>query len=84
MNWPQRLADRLHRALVDVAHPDELKVGDRVLIECEVYDDPDDYPPGSHVHARPVGAWNAGDQDVWTWTRRQKSRPDPWIVRVSR
>lgn len=65
-----------------LVHADELKPGDHVLVECEIFDDPEDYPEGAHVHARPLGLWFAGDQYVGTWKSRMDSHPDPWAKRV--
>lgn len=65
-----------------LVHPHELKPGDRVLVECEVFDDPEDYPKSSHVHAQPTGLWHAGDQYVGTWKTSPQSQPDPWVQKL--
>jgi hypothetical protein len=59
-------------------HADDLTPGMRIWVECVVFDEPDDYPKGSHVFARPVD-WNGGDQHVWFWRGPLNSRPEPWI-----
>lgn len=59
-------------------HADALKPGMRIMVECVVVDEPDDYPPDAHVHARPV-KWQAGNQYVWYWRTRQRSDPAPWV-----
>lgn len=43
----------------------DLKVGDRVLIECEVAE----INQYGHAIARPVreSHWHVGDQQLWTW-----------------
>lgn len=64
---------------VTLVHADTLKPGDRVMVECEVFDDRDSYPSGAHVVARPAGGWNVGYDGVWCHRRTQKSRPNPWV-----
>lgn len=68
----------------ELVFPDDLKIGDRVLVECEVYDDPAAYPPGAHLYVRPPrdSMWNASDQCLWTWNRRMKSHPEPYVRRA--
>jgi hypothetical protein len=61
--------------------PDQLKPGDRVLVECEVYDEPDGYPQGAHVYVRPTGVWQegGGSANPWTWRRRPVSQSEPYV-----
>jgi hypothetical protein len=77
MSGPREMRLRPRRKLL---FPDELRPGDRVLVECEVFESPDAYPPGAHTYVRPVGMWQAGDQELWTWTRRMTSHPEPYII----
>jgi hypothetical protein len=72
----RKLADKLDTQYV-LRRPDELDPGDRILVECAVYLNEDDYPPGSHVHVRPISPWN-GDY-VWTWSSRHGANRHPWV-----
>lgn len=68
---------------VKLVFPDELRVGDRVLVECVVtnyyvYGD----PKYRHVHAQPCRNWKAGDQKLWTYGWRQSNEDEPRIRKV--
>lgn len=64
---------RKHNRQRRLVRPEEVRVGDRVLIEVEVVRVEPVIPGGgnNHIHARvprdAVHPWNLGDQVVWTW-----------------
>lgn len=86
--WIRRLLKRASKRHVEhfaYMHPEDVQVGDRVMLLLEVKSVLPAVPGGIRKHIKAVPAsdsrWQAGDQYLWTWGWSMKDEGPSIIVR---